>query len=389
MNIFYNITRHDEGAIILDKPECRKILHQFKNEILRVKFDFMIRKDTYKELCFITDMLIILSEYSGNMCNEYDMIRYNLLPTITIAFKSFIFKYNDVDVVDLLIILMKLFNDDNIVNYVLEKYKISAFFVDFVKGISILIGENDLATWNEDKMSLSLIVLVNILWSISFQDQYKNDLIQNIDIYKTLETQNFSNTLTSRHIFSLKRSIDGIYQNLYPSIIPNINETLQSLTISCSYIDMDFARKLYDVLSKTLKLSICIDSENWKQIAQTIQQSDMVLFLITKDFFNNKSCRQELIYVTDILKKPFVPIFIDSDYQSISWLHQRIDSIKSIRFGKEEDFLNTCEELLSTIMNISPVKSSLNDKEVKQWFSENNIMPRNYMNFINFRICMN
>jgi hypothetical protein len=378
INILFNIARHDEGAIILNKSECSKIVRQFKNEILNRKFDFMIHDKTYEDLNFIVNMLIVLTENYENIDN-HKIIRDSLLPAIDSALNSFTFKYHTFDVLDLLIILMKLFTNDNIVNYVLRKYTFSGFFCDVLDGLLVLIGNNFLETWEDDKMTLSAIVLVNIFWSISFQVQYKNDLIQKLDFIKTLETRGLPNTLTSRHIFSLKRSIDGIYQNLYPTIssISVAKKSLRSLVISCSYIDIDFGRKLYDVLVKTMNVSICIDSDNWKQIAQTIHQSDIILFLISKDFYNNKSCRQELIYVTDILKKLFIPVFINSDYQAIGWLHQRIDTIKSIRF-EEEDVLNTCEELLSMIINLSPVENASNDSDVKQWFIKNDILLELY-----------
>jgi hypothetical protein len=186
---------------------------------------------------------------------------------------------------------------------------------------------------------------------------------------------------------SLRRTIDGIWYNLYPSLPSTPVKSNLSLMISYSHVNLDFCRQLCHMLSQISELTISVDINNckylWKDIAESIEQSDLILFLISKDFFMSKSCRQEFIYATDTFKKLFIPVFIDPNYKAIDWLDKRIAESKCIRFG-EKDFMNTYDELLTIIqevlcINISSDRRTLditkwNDKEVKQWFIENKIL---------------
>jgi len=390
INILNNIARHDEGTIILNKYKCEEIFNKFIKEVLSIKIDYIIDYGIYKKLLFTVTMMTFLTQNSSDIENihDYEIIHNILLPAIETSLSSSTLMYFEFCTSELLFILMKLFTNDNIVNYIFEKYMISTFFSNVLT--TLLIDMENIS----DQKILSMIILANIFWSISFQDQYKNDLIQNKNLIPTFEIflANYvlSSTSISRQIFPLKRAIDGIKQNLYPTkpvAISATNKSLHSLMISYSYIDLDFYRKLYDILNKTSKLSIYSDADNRKQIGQNIEQSDIILFLISKEFFTNKSCRQELIYVTDILKKPFIPVFIDQDFKPIGWLHKRIDRVKCIRFG-ERDLMESCEELLSMInenlsMNLSLENNSLdikkwNEKEVKQWFINNNLISELY-----------
>lgn len=153
--------------------------------------------------------------------------------------------------------------------------------------------------------------------------------------------------------------------------------------ISYSHSNIDFCRRLYGMLSQHPELSISFDINNgkylWKEIEETIQDSDLILFLISNDFFSSKSCRQEFIYVTDTLKKAFIPISITTDYQITGWLKNQTTELKHIRFA-ENDFMNSYENLLLMInktlsINISLVKNIFN---IKQWFIDNNIKSELY-----------
>ena len=205
---------------------------------------------------------------------------------------------------------------------------------------------------------------------------------------------------------SLRRVIGGIWYNLYPSLPLQIEQTksltksktICSVMISYSHININFCRQLYEILSKLPELSININFNNgkylWQDVIQTIESSDIILFLLSNDFYYSKSCRQEFIYVTNTRKKLFFPIYIDSNLKiTNNWLHKSIARLKSIRFG-EKNFLDSCEELLCLInenlsMNISLEKNPFdvtkwNDKDIKQWFINNNIISELY-EFYNFQ----
>jgi hypothetical protein len=396
MLILKNIVRHDEGIIILNEHQCGEIFKKFTKEIVFTKIDYIIDNSMHKNLLFINNMIIfsINNPNTIGTVHNCEIIYHGLIPAILMSLVSILTSSSSCVLLsmecrpsELLIILMKLFTNDNIVNYNQKNVGFKVFFNTLKL---VFDGLKDLySRYTYDyrfiygyEILLSIIVLANIFWSISFQDQYKNELIENMQLITEFELFSdavISYTFLSRQIFPLRRAIDGIKQNLYPSK-PTAIPTTHSLMISYSYADLDFYRKLHEILSKNSKLSICPDADNWKQIAQNIEQADLVLCLISNNFAINKSCRQELIYVRDILEKPCILIYIDRHYEPIGWLHERIDRMKSIRFG-EGDFLDICDNLLSMMneslsfeKNSSNIKQ-WNDKEVKQWFTNHNLIP--------------
>ncbi|CAF3657248.1 unnamed protein product [Rotaria sordida] len=406
LRIIYNIARHDEGIMILNKCQCHNILMQFNTDILDRHIDFIIDRKWYEDLQLIYFMIIILIVDSNKLVIESTnwFITYRLSPAIFDGILSRTYRYQKFHISELIIILMRLCINDNYIHCISHK-KYSTFPEYVFNVLNFLLYCVEIERFDYSVLSLdvlTVIALANILWSISFHDQYKNILIENIQIINKLivfESSNIiekilPNIYISRHMSSLKRAIDGIWQNLYPLSSTNVEikslttiKSFCSLMISYSHIDIDFCRQLYDIFSILPELSISVDFINskylWQEIAQTIEQSDLVLFLISNNFFNSKSCRQELIYVTDTLKKPFISIFINADYQVTGWLKNRINESKQIHF-EEKDFINNCNELLllikqSVSMNITSIKNTSdikqwNEKEVKQWFNNNNLM---------------
>jgi len=402
--ILSNIARHDEGVIILNKSDCAKVVRRFKNEGLNLRIDFIIDKERCLKIGRVLDLILALvvdpdelyiEEINSGIINQVLLLNH-------ITSKSIYFKYRGYHISEPLIALMKLCTNNNIIDYILQQDQYPIFFFVTLQKFLLdienkKIGDNDI-----DLDILAIMALANIFWSISFNDQYKNELIQNIYLIKRLEEfrENDIINYVLPYIFipyqmlSLRRVIDGIWQNLYPSLPSKYEikpKTICSLMISYSHINIKFCRQLYEMLKKLPELSISVDISNgkylWKETVQTIEQSDVVLFLLSKDFYYSKSCRQEFIYVTDTLKKLFFPVFIDQNFKPTGWLHQRIARLKYIRFG-ERDFMDSCEELLSLInenlsMNISLVKNPFdvtkwNDKEIKQWFINNNIILELY-----------
>jgi hypothetical protein len=402
--IVSNIARHDEGVIILSKFDCGKIVRQFKNEGLNRKIDFILNKEWYLEICRILDLMLALvidpDELYIEKANNGTINQVLSLSKITSKSTNFVHKGCHIS--EPLIALMKLCTNDNIIDYILQQDQYPIFFFVTLKTLLSDIENKKIGDDDLDLNILAIMALANILWSISFHDRYKNELIQNINLIKQLQEfrENDIINYVLPHIFipyqmsSLRRVIDGIWQNLYPSLPSKLelkSKPICSLMISYSHININFCRQLYEMLSKLPELSIDVDINNgkylWKEIVRTIEQSDVVLFLLSKDFYYSKSCRQEFIYVTNTLNKLFFPVFIDRDFKPTGWLHKRIARLKYIRFG-ERDFIDSCEDLLSLInenlsMNISLVNNSLdvtkwNDKEIKQWFIKHNIIPELY-----------
>ncbi|CAF1135956.1 unnamed protein product [Rotaria sp. Silwood1] len=406
LRIIYNIARHDEGVIILNKYQCHNILMQFNTDILNKQIDFIIDKKWCEDLQLIYFMIIILIVDSNELVTESTnwFITYRLSPAIFNGILLRTYRHQKFHISELMIILVRLCTNDNFIHCIFHKNYCT--FPQYVFNVlNFLLHCVEIERFDYSLLSLdvlTVIALANILWSISFHDQYKNILIENILIINRLAAFESSdiiekilpNMYIPRHMSSLKRAIDGIWENVYPSSSTDVEidsstktKSFCSLMISYSHMDIDFCRQLYNVFSILPELSVSVDFNNskylWKDIAQTIEQSDLVLFLISNNFFNSKSCRQELIYVTDRLKKPFISVFINGDYQVTGWLKNRISESKQIRF-EERDFIDTCKELLLLIkqslsMSMTLVKNTSNTKqwnakEVKQWFNNNNLM---------------
>lgn len=402
--ILNNIARHDEGAIILRKFDCAKIVRQFKTEGLNRKLEFMIDKELHLKIWRILDLILALIVDPDELyVEEINSGTINHVLSISkMTSKCVDFTYGGYHISEPLIALMKLCTNDNIIHYILHQDQCLIFFCTTLKAFLNDMENQTIENSCLDLDILAIMALANILWSISFHDQYKNDLIQNIYLIKQLEEfrENDIVSLVLPYIFipyqmsSLRRVIGGIWQNLYPSLpsIPEIpSKSTRSIMISYSHVNTDFCRELFEMLNRFSGLTINVDIHNgkylWKEIIQIIEQSDAVIFLLSNDFYYSKSCRQEFIYITDTLQKLFFPVFIDHDFKPTGWLQKRIARLKYIRFG-EKDFKDSCEEILSLInenlsMNLSLMNNPFeaikwNDKEIKQWFINHNIIPDLY-----------
>ena len=378
--ILKNIARHDDGIIILHQHDCVKLFEQFTNKILYTKIDYIIHPTAFDEQLFIQYMIFfsIINPNTVDSKEHWDIIDNSLLPTVKNAFFRHTWICGDFSISEFLIILMKLFNNDGILNYILQKPLILEFFYEALKTCCRDIDRTPFRIQYADEILLSIIVLANIFWSISFQDQCKKDLTTNFHFLTRCESyvsSTVSSTSFSRQIFPFKRAIDGIRQNLFPLKPATISPT-RSLMISYSSFDVDSYRKLHQLLVKNSNIfSISPDADHWKQIAQNIEQAEFVLFLISNHFLVNKSCRQELIYARDILNKSCILVYIDRDFPAIDWVTQSLDRLQSIDIHQNERLLSMINETLSTEENhLSNVKQ-WNDREVQQWFTNHHLLP--------------
>jgi len=107
----------------------------------------------------------------------------------------------------------------------------------------------------------------------------------------------------------------------------------------------------------------CHSEDLWEEIAEAIEKSDVILFLMSKDYQDSKSCRQEVMYAKDSLKKRFIPIYMNKDFTATGWLGVRIVGPQYIRFGKRS-FEDTIKEL-SKIIHDDKKQESEQTKETK------------------------
>ena len=129
----------------------------------------------------------------------------------------------------------------------------------------------------------------------------------------------------------------------------------------------------------------CHTEDLWEEIGEAIEKADIVLFLMSKDYQDSKSCRQEVMYAKDSLKKRFIPIYLKKDFVATGWLGVRIVGPQYVRFGKRS-FDDTIKELVKIIADDSKqsgskkpkpaaAKPSLTTTEIKP--IENNDNPSN------------
>lgn len=100
----------------------------------------------------------------------------------------------------------------------------------------------------------------------------------------------------------------------------------------------------------------CHSGDLWEEISEAIESAQVILFLITKDYQSSKSCRQEVMYARDTLKKRFIPVYLKKDYVASSWLGIRIVGPQYIRFGKRS-FGDTITEILNFIVDDGSIRS--------------------------------
>jgi hypothetical protein len=77
--------------------------------------------------------------------------------------------------------------------------------------------------------------------------------------------------------------------------------------------------------------------------------ASVIILIISKEYYDSKSCRQELSYATDTLKKRIVPIYAPNQkYRASGWLGIRIAGQKYIHFGRKL-FTDAVKELSAMV----------------------------------------
>jgi hypothetical protein len=167
-----------------------------------------------------------------------------------------------------------------------------------------------------------------------------------------------------RDICSLKKAAEGIIWNLKStsgSIPKTLNEQQQQqplAMISYSHSDSTFCRELVERLSNYVPVwvdykqahdAIAHSDDLWEEIARAMEMASVIILIISKEYYDSKSCRQELSYATDTLKKRIVPIYAPNQkYRASGWLGIRIAGQKYIHFGRKL-FTDAVKELSAMV----------------------------------------
>jgi hypothetical protein len=238
-----------------------------------------------------------------------------------------------------LAVFTKLFVDDHSLEYVLNhaetepQLTVSATIALFIK---LLIDFQDVSADENQLRQFTCTALLNILWSISFQDRYKTKLQQNKDLLKILRNSTMDNDETivdqyiPRSMESTAKAANGILHNLNElsdnkeapiadtQLVTNTTSNEKPIVmISYAHDNNPFCDKILTEFEKNQKLfgiwidrDHCSSSEDlWEKIARGIRQSNLVICLLSQDYFNSKSCRKEATFAVQ-RKKAIIPVYI-------------------------------------------------------------------------------
>ncbi|CAF1546663.1 unnamed protein product [Didymodactylos carnosus] len=283
LTILYNISRHNNGTQILNEQNALKTLRYYKNQInlkssilsqtqyctLAVLFcmtyALLLEPEELKK--FIKSYFNRKSSQNEFLCNTFD----RLFRSIVYAANNEKFMFNCLHISEPLIVLTRLFINDEIVDYILKQdLGTNSNIVEFF--CQLLFKFYNLTRNSNNKCDqLTLLSLCNLLWSISFQDKYKNELKNNsifMNIIKLLMNDNIDLTkheYMPRHLSSIRKATEGLLWNLddkslhvaTPLIITERSHPLAM--ISYSHANILFCKELVDKIRSMEQFDIWVD----------------------------------------------------------------------------------------------------------------------------------
>ncbi|CAF0859712.1 unnamed protein product [Adineta steineri] len=400
ISIIHNIARHDDGADELNKYDAVIIIKRYQNSKIET---------SDSRILVITMALALVSTPEQLKRDKKGMnsVFNQLLQLIMDASKTDRYRSDGLHVSEPLCILVKMFVvEERSLDYILyhaETEPPSDISSTIDLFVTIFIDFSHALKSTDRLEQFTLIAVLNILWSISFQYNYQQELIKNEKFLDKLKIFIENNDLENMIEQYKPRSMEGIHQatqgilhnlnlndneitgnnniskhqNLSINALPvNTIKELNSkpwIMISYCHDNNEFCSEIYDLLS-TCKddFSIWIDRTHcqgagdlWESIANGMEQSNVILCLLSEQYFQSKSCRQEFIYAVDSLKRTIVPVLIEN-FDPKGWLGIRMTGMKYIRF-RDIDQLekNKKTELLNTIrLSVSSSKMTIRQNAV-------------------------
>jgi hypothetical protein len=191
--------------------------------------------------------------------------------------------------------------------------------------------------------------LVNILWSVSFQEKYKQKLKKASTKFKEL-IQNLReetnekippNQYVPQYIEKIQKAVTGLLFNIDELVHPATEQIADASTIldnnqkpmimiSYSHENADFCKQLYNEILKR-GYDIWIDfkylktGDLWEQIGAGMKRASIIVCLMSEEYCKSKSCRWEATYALDKLQatKSVIPVFLQK-YELPDWLGKLI-----------------------------------------------------------------
>ncbi|CAF0812428.1 unnamed protein product [Rotaria sp. Silwood1] len=378
--IIQKLARHSIGIQILNQlnclkrfDECRDVMKKYHTEaqykclyVLQCMiYALLMEEDEIKQISLLND---------NRMCH---VINELVLYTIEASRHDYFF-YKCFHISEMLSVLSKLFvNDDILLKFVNEDNKLFDCLCQLMIHFSNIIF--DTSRTHQPTDDETLLSVTNLFWSLSFHPCYHEKFQSNpifMNILSNLATSSYKCTqlnLIPRDMCSLKKAAEGILWNLKPSSPPSTSNQISNekterqplVMISYSHSDTIFCQELVEHLSvylpiwvdyKQAKDTVAHSDDLWEEIARAMETASVIVLIVSKDYYDSKSCRQELSYASDTLKKRVIPIYApNQNYRASGWLGIRIAGQKYIHFGRKS-FKDAIEELSSTILpNQKPI----------------------------------
>ncbi|CAM4828246.1 unnamed protein product [Rotaria magnacalcarata] len=386
IGILHNISRHDDGAAEINSLDGLAILKNFQNN------NSHMLNDTNNLLLSMAIALLSTPKQIRSDNKRMNRSLNQLLQITMEASKTENHRSNvGFHISEPLGVLAKLFVDDHSLEYALSHAEtdpqldvtstIDLFVKLFIKFRGASVQKNQLEHF-------TCTILLNILWSISFQDHYKTKLQQNEEFFKTVKSLAMDSSETvvvddyvPSSMESMKKAANGILYNLNETLndkkvdmtnkqpVFNTGSEKPMIMISYAHANDQFCDKILAELARKANLfSLWIDRDHlssnedlWEKIALGIKQSYVVLCLLSQDYFNSKSCRKEASFAVK-RKKEIIPIYI-GEPGDCDWLDIHIAELKYVRFksntenlddGKVQELLKTIEGTIK-LVQIQPV----------------------------------
>ncbi|UJR17652.1 hypothetical protein I4U23_004548 [Adineta vaga] len=381
IRIIYNMARHDDGADEYNNLGAMEIIKEYQRR------DEIACNNQLSLCCSLAIAHLSTPEQLKQDQKGMNVVLNRLLELTMEAAtkKDFTCEGVRYHVSHLVAVLAKLFVvDERTVDYIMthaETEPPSNTTSNIKLFADLLIAFSDLITSRDSLNQFACIALYNIVWSISFQSEYQEELKANKQLIDTIqrladdERSQMCDQYKPRALQSIKKAADGILYNLHletnVDTMPVVrskrapigrsrspeqkdikdteissdkkkqlstNDSLPLVMFSYAHKDDKFCYhilKELEQMNTTLKVWIdiqqCAKGDLWEKIADAIENAEVILCFISEYYHQSKSCRQEFTYAVDDLQKPIIPILI-GDYKPKGWLGIRKAGMKYIRF---------------------------------------------------------
>ncbi|CAM4762838.1 unnamed protein product [Rotaria magnacalcarata] len=393
ISIAHNISRHDDGADELNQLGAIQIIKQYQN----IKTGTV---DSHNLIAIMTLALLSTPDQIKQDKKGMNAALNQLLQLVIDAAKGDRFRRDGFHVSEPLGVLVKMFVvEERTLDYILCHAETDPPS-DIVSTISLFISlfmafEN--AFKGIDYLEqFTLIALLNVFWSISFQANYVQELANNEQLIKKIRSllddekeQEILEQYKPRSMEGALQAARGILHNLNldnktdvnieklnrsrqsdrPEGLEKNNDSLSELPlvqkskevdipwimISYCHVDDTFCSRILELFStRSETFHIWIDRTHcqtsidlWESIAEGMESASVIVCLLSNSYLESKSCRQEFVYAIDSLKKPVLPVLL-GNFDPKGWLGIRMSGLKYVRF---RDLLQPDSSKLTELVN--------------------------------------